>query len=578
MLDPEQIKEDLARRRQAKAETAAPEKEERQQNDVVAGSEKPQPRALPPHQPRLEPRPEGRESSRPLTPQIAHAPEAELYALSALAQFPKTCFPLFTEKGANPELFWIPAHRALLSLLSDFYEEHRHVDGVAFMQHALDGGHTAGLGGPGLIASLWTRTSSPESFGYHIDILRDKYVAREAARLSSSLASKVITAGEDELWTIIGDHERAISDLRAMASDKLEGVENFAYSDLINFDASKDEAVLLGAQRWLGRGYTCLWAGGSGYGKSTLEMQAALYWATGTSLFGIKPVRPLKSLIIQAENDLGDTGEQFQGVIAGIKATGDVNLNGEVERMIIVNRLIGCVGDAFLSRLKSLLKLHKPDLVWIDPLFAFAGCDLVDTEAISRFLREGLIPIAVEHQVCAHVIHHISKPARENDTKKSWTSFDYQFLGFGSSEIQNAFRAVNILIPVSGHDGVFRLVLSKRGSRAGAKDVDGETTTSLYLAHSKKGGMLWSQVEQPEDTNQPRKSGQFIKSFVVDDVLEQMSVVHGLKTSEFAKHVMTETGMSRATFYRLFDQLKKDEKIRLDAAHGWVKKSPTTDV
>src|SRR4030095_4996302 len=121
---------------------------------------------------------------------------------------------------------------------------------------------------------------------------------------------------------------------------------------------------------------------------------------------------------------------------------------------------------------ESLIKQYKPDIVFIDPLFAFAGCDLKDTSAVSLFLREGVIPLAVRSRVCVHVVHHVVKPARDNDAKNSWSEADFQYLGFGSSEIQNTFRAVNILLPVAGHEGTYRLILSKRGSRAGALDSD----------------------------------------------------------------------------------------------------------
>jgi len=210
-------------------------------------------------------------------------------------------------------------------------------------------------------------------------------------------------------------------------------------------------------------------------------MQAAVYWATGEPFFGIKPVRALKVLMVQAENDFGDTAEQLQGVVRGIQATGDLSGDSElhiaITQNIVIERVIGVTGARFLAVLESLVQLHKPDLVFVDPLFAFAGCDLIDAPQVSEFLREGLIPLAVRNKVCVHVVHHIGKPARDNNAKQSWSELDYQYLGFGSSEIQNAFRAVNILLPVSGHEGVFRLILSKRGSRAGALDIDGERTT-----------------------------------------------------------------------------------------------------
>ena len=42
-------------------------------------------------------------------------------------------------------------------------------------------------------------------------------------------------------------------------------------------------------------------------------MQMAVSWALGKEVFGIKPVKPLKSLLIQAENDFGDVSEMLRG-------------------------------------------------------------------------------------------------------------------------------------------------------------------------------------------------------------------------------------------------------------------------
>ena len=44
--------------------------------------------------------------------------------------------------------------------------------------------------------------------------------------------------------------------------------------------------------------------GQSGIGKSSLAMQMEVSWALGKEVFGIKPVKPLKSLLIQVEMTL----------------------------------------------------------------------------------------------------------------------------------------------------------------------------------------------------------------------------------------------------------------------------------
>jgi hypothetical protein len=344
-------------------------------------------------------------------------------------------------------------------------------------------------------------------------------------------------------------------------------IEDFAVDDLRSFDAAKDPTNRIG-KRYACVGGTVLWAGGSGYGKSTLMMQAAIYWASGKSFFGIAPVRSLRVLIVQAENDLGDTAEMLQGVIRAIAASGDMSeteLWSVVKENVVIKRVVGAIGPKFLSVLESLVQQHKPDIVFIDPLFAFCGCDLLDAAAVSLFLREGLIPLAVRHRACVHVVHHVGKPNRDNGAKASWNEAEFQYLGFGSSEIQNAFRAVNILLPVSGHDGTYRLILSKRGSRAGALDTDGEHTTNLYLQHSKQ-GICWEQVPRPDAKTR------FKRQYTVEDVLEHMNHTEGAKTGAIKKQVCEETGMSHGTFYDLWKELKSKQKINVDSEGLWLRK------
>jgi len=61
--------------------------------------------------------------------------------------------------------------------------------------------------------------------------------------------------------------------------------------------------------------------GPTGIGKSTSTMQAALCWAVGREHFGVVPARPLRSLIIQSENDHGDLAEMRDGIFNGVGFT-----------------------------------------------------------------------------------------------------------------------------------------------------------------------------------------------------------------------------------------------------------------
>ena len=88
--------------------------------------------------------------------------------------------------------------------------------------------------------------------------------------------------------------------------------ERLDFDDLSTFDTTNDPNNVLG-NRWLCKGGSCLFVGQSGIGKSSLSLQLAMNWALGRTVFGIRPERPLKSLIVQAENDRGDVSEMVQG-------------------------------------------------------------------------------------------------------------------------------------------------------------------------------------------------------------------------------------------------------------------------
>lgn len=87
--------------------------------------------------------------------------------------------------------------------------------------------------------------------------------------------------------------------------------------DLLDFVPTEDKDSILG-NRYLCRGGSCVIVAQTSAGKSSLGMQMAVVFALGLPFFGLKPRKPLKSIIVQAENDLGDTAEMFQGVLLGM--------------------------------------------------------------------------------------------------------------------------------------------------------------------------------------------------------------------------------------------------------------------
>lgn len=267
------------------------------------------------------------------------------------------------------------------------------------------------------------------------------------------------------------------------------------FKEVFEYDAANDNQTVLG-NRWLCRGGSCLLIGPSGVGKSSLVLQFAICWALGRPAFGIKPSKALKVLVVQAENDDGDVHEAVAGVCEGLGVSFDEPALSLLSHNLVFNRNMSHTGQPFTEALRRLIDRHKPDLVILDPLLSFIGADISRQEVCSQFLRNWLNPIAEATGVVWFCVHHTGKPSTDPKSKKHWQQADYSYSGIGSSELTNWTRATLVLEQAGGP--AFRLMLTKRGKRAGATHPDGSPTHTLWLRQSDK-AIFWEQQEAPEE-------------------------------------------------------------------------------
>lgn len=500
--------------------------------------------------PKPPPKPPARRQRAKDQEPLPQSPEIEKAVLGVLLQKPDKAFPIF-EGGARVGFFSNPINRDLYAQAKDFYQANGRIDLIGFTAHLGDSGKLAALGGPGYVTEIWTQNCPFEAFEYYLNQLREKYIRRQIIVRSFDLTSK---AKIQDVEGLLREMEHSVCDLRKVVGG-LNGNCPRDINPFLEADARHDPDCLVG-NRWIVRGGSTLWGGLPGIGKSSLIMQFVLYWAKGETIFGLRPTRPLRSLIIQAENDFLDVSEQIQGIASALSQVEGFVI-ADVADKIWIAQCNGITGPNFLGYLDGILQSYRSDLVWIDPLFAYAGCDLMNAEKTGRFLREGLFPLATKHQVSMQVAHHV--PKRVTDpAQTSGSEIDFQFLGFGTSEIQNAFRAVNILVPVQDERNLYKLVLSKRGERAGNQ------SRTVYLSHCDT-GICWLEGNEPEPHDQKPKGRQ--AKYRVEDILKHMSIQHPIETGKlFTK--TRERGMSRSTFFRLFDQLQNDKKIQ-EQYDGW---------
>lgn len=329
-----------------------------------------------------------------------------------------------------------------------------------------------------LVSDAGSSTYRPE----HVDLITDAALLREASNAAS------YATDPDTLL----EHYARLADKRKGAKTR-HGPQRMDFDYLLTADRKNDPNNILG-NRWLCKGGSLLIVGQSGTGKSSLMMQAAVHWALGRDFFGIKPVKPLRSIILQAENDALDCGESLQDVVAG--AYLDSAEIAQLKEHLAIYRDTVSTGTTFTAALKALIIEHKADIVFVDPLLSFAGIDVSDQEQASKFLRHDLAPILLETGAVLVAMHHTGKPKSSSD-KEGHTVADLAYAGLGSSEFTNYFREVAVLFRCQGEEPIYKFGLTKRRGRADLKDAQGLFKSEIYIRHAAQKGVIRWEYSQP---------------------------------------------------------------------------------
>ena len=330
-----------------------------------------------------------------------------------------------------------------------------------------------------LVSDAGASTYRPE----HVDLITDAALLREASNAASNATDP------DTLL----DHYARLADKRKGAKTR-HGPQRMDFDALLSFERKEDPTTVLGNHRWLCKGGSLLIVGQSGTGKSSLMMQAAVHWCLGRDFFGIKPAKPLRAIVLQAENDQGDISEALQDVIAG--AYIDSAERSQLKDALAIYRDTVSTGTTFTKALRDLVVSHQADIVFVDPLLSFAGIDVSDQEQASKFLRHDLAPILLETGAVLVAMHHTGKP-KTSAEKEGHTVADLAYAGLGSSEFTNYFREVAVLFRCQGEEPIYKFGLTKRRGRADLKDHTGQFKSEIYIRHAAEKGVIRWEYSQP---------------------------------------------------------------------------------
>jgi hypothetical protein len=248
--------------------------------------------------------------------------------------------------------------------------------------------------------------------------------------------------------------------------------------------------------RFLCRYGAMLFVGPSGIGKSSASVQQDICWSIGREAFGIIPERPLRILHIQAENDEDDMTEMVTGVASTLFMTEEDRQNCIAN--LLTRQHSTTSGVRFLNEfLRPALEADRPDIFRIDPLHAYAGCDITDTQKIGEFCREGLNPLLNEFG-CAVVVNHHTPKTTNRDTS-NWRASDWMYSGAGSADLTNWARAIMVIEPTQSPEA-FRFIAPKRGRRLRWVNAEGESTIEKVFCHT-HGKISWREASGEEAAN-----------------------------------------------------------------------------
>jgi RecA-family ATPase len=224
--------------------------------------------------------------------------------------------------------------------------------------------------------------------------------------------------------------------------------------------------------------------GQSYVGKSTFLTQVSIYGAIGKDWLIFKFHRPLKFLIVQAEdpeNKLVKMGQMYRRM----------GLTEAQIALVATNTAIltirGLTGNEAIAEIERHAEVVKPDVIAINPLSSFCSSVYKDEE-INHFLRVLFSGLLDRQKSSGLVVAHPPKPSFDKDTREM-TQFELQYTQAGMAAITNVSRSNMFLTHV--HDDVFNLTVGKGFDDLGMS----ESVAAVCRSKDEKGIMLWERCE-----------------------------------------------------------------------------------
>jgi len=524
---------------------------------------------------------------------LPHSVEAEEYLLSCCLLDGADVVARCLDAKIAPGSFYMTPNGILFEKIVGLHERKQPID-IAVVAEELKASHELDqVGGYAFLSRITGLIPTTAQVGYFIERVREQALLREIIRSATNAVEDCYNHSGDVAGLIEQISKKMVAlgqSAGSVADGEIRGAMSF------QLPPENDPNALLGSNRYIGRGDSAVIVSSAGMGKSTAQTQWAVHCALGLPFMGIATKGELKSLIVQAEDSDGDVGEQIFSCAEAMRLT-ESQRRKVNENVVFVRDKVNR-GAAFISRLAALVRKVKPDLVWLNPLHAFAGCDIANATELGAFLRGGLNAINHEDKFAYMIVHHTPKPITgKGVADKKWHEFMYD--AAGSAELVNWARAI-ITIKPTDTEGDFNLVLAKRGKRAGVKvelpgNGDGVVrlaiTTKVPMKHSNREVKItgrekpfqivyWeSRKPDAEEAAAPKAKRASHSQFQADDSYRpEVLIVHvaasgtpPMTYGEIYRSVCSASHISKPTLTRRLREMQKSGLIKETEEHLWVR-------
>lgn len=276
------------------------------------------------------------------------------------------------------------------------------------------------------------------------------------------------------------------------------GVKWRTYADLPPAVKDADNPAVLIRGGWLERGGVSFVVSTAGTGKSIHDMQLCLCAFHGVPFSGLEFRSPLIAWDIRDEDSDRRLSVDRDDILAHLREN-KPGFDWQAAAAAVRFSDFGhAKGADFINALAEELCTARnegrlPDIIVINPLFAFFGGKITESNDCCGFFRggeiwrqqsRGLASIAEEFNLGIIVYHHTPKPPLTQRDYSQWVSSEMpEYFAAGSGDIVNFGRSFITMLKVPGHPGRVALVAGKNGGGLGWTDHDGKRTTRHFMRH-----------------------------------------------------------------------------------------------